>query len=47
MKISELIKELHKYKINYGDWDVYTLFTPIQKTDILVNTAEKILKIVP
>lgn len=50
MKISELIKVLHEYEINYGDWDVYisTIGSHlIDETDLFVNCSMQRLEIIP
>ena len=51
MKISELIKALHEYEINYGDWDVYISTTKgsplIDEIDLFVDCSMQRLEIIP
>ena len=51
MKISELIKVLHEYEINYGDWDVYISTTKgghlIDEIDLFVDCSMQRLEIIP
>lgn len=51
MKISELIKALHEYEINYGDWDVYMSTTKgghlIDEIDLFVDCSMQRLEIIP
>lgn len=50
MKISELIKVLHEYEINYGDWDVYICASEgrylIDEADLFVDCSTQRLKII-